>query len=171
MKKIFLFGLLILFFYGCKEKITNTEVDNIEPLKNEVITKFQLLDSNNVAKTIFSEDEKLFMDILIRNELYKDLTYNFYGPPMMFEIWKNDSLFATNFDYIGFEIITETHTLKSEKEIKYKWLAPNSSGRYGMNDLIVLTPGIYVAKFNPNTPVFFNEQQVEIQPIEFEIIE
>ncbi len=171
MNKIFLVFLCLIFIIGCEEKTTNPVVENVVPLKNEVITKFQLLDSNNVSKTIFSKDEKLFIDLLIRNELYNDLTYNFYGPPMMFEIWENDTLYATNFDYIGFEIITETHALKSGKEIKYKWLAPNSSGRYAMNDLIYLTPGTYVAKFNPNTPIFFNEQQVELQPIEFEIIE
>lgn len=171
MKKIFLFGLLVIFINGCKEKITDTNMEDVDPLKNEIITSFQLLDSNSVSKTLFSKDEKLFMSILIRNELYYDLTYNYYGPLMSFEIWKNDSLFATDFDYLGFEIVTETHTLKSGKQIKYKWLAPNSSGRYAMNDLVVLIPGNYVAKFNPNTPIFFNEQQVEFQPIEFEIIE
>lgn len=171
MKKIILSSLIVLLFIGCKEKINNIEVDNGEPLKNEVITKFQLLDSNNVSKTIFSKDEKLYMDILIRNELYSDLTYNYYGPNMSFEIWKNDSVYATDFDYLGFEIVTEIHSLKSGKQMKYKWLAPNSPGRYSMNDLIYLTPGNYVAKFNPNTPIFFNEQQVEFQSIEFEIIE
>lgn len=171
MKKIFFLSLAVLILFACKEKVTNSEVDNGEPLKNEVIIKFQLLDSNNVSKTIFSKDEKLFMDILIRNELYTDLTYNYYGPNMSFEIWKNDSVYATDFDYLGFEIITEIHGLKSGEQIKYKWLAPNSPGRYSMNDLIYLTPGNYVAKYNPNTPVFFNEQQVEFQPIEFEIVE
>lgn len=169
--KTIIFSSLILLFIGCKEKITYTEVDNGEPLKNEVIIKFQLLDSNNVSKTIFSKDEKLFMDILIRNELYTDLTYNYYGSNMSFEIWENDSVYATDFDYLGFEIVTEIHSLKSGEQIKYKWLAPNSPGRYSMNDLIYLTLGNYVAKFNPNTPIFFNEQQVEFQSIEFEIIE
>jgi len=171
MKKIFLLALLILFFIGCKEKITNTDVENGEPLKNELITKFQLLDSNNVSKTVFSKDENLFMDILIRNELYYDLTYNYYGPEMCFEIWKNDTLYASEFDDIFFEIITEIHTLKSGKEIHYKWLAPNGPGRYAVNDLIYFTPGTYVAKFNPKTPIFFNEKEAELQPIEFEIIE
>lgn len=166
-----LLSFSVFVFIGCKEKIINTDIDNGEPLINEIITNFQLLDSNNVSKTVFSKDEKLFIDVLIRNELYNDLTYYFYGPPFTLEIWQNDTVYATDFDYLGFEIITETHTLKSGKEIKYKWLAPNSPGRYAMNDLIVLIPGNYVAKFNPNTPIFFNEQKVELEPIEFEIVE
>jgi hypothetical protein len=169
--KLFTVSIItLLFLYGCSED--NISNEQLPQLENILIVKFQLLDSTNVSKTVFSESEKVFFDLYLRNELYQDLSYSYTGEPFIFEIFHDDTLFATSLDYCAIELTEYTELLKSGSEKHVLWIAPSTHCRFMAGTDIVFIPGFYQAKIRKQSRSgYLNEIPVEINPITFEIIE
>jgi hypothetical protein len=168
--KLIVSFILILFLFGCSEDNVNNE--QVPQLENKLIVKFQLLDSTNVAKTVFNKSEKVFFDLYLRNELYQDLSYSYTGYPFIYEIIHDDTLFATSLDYCPIELTVYTETLKSGSEKHDWWLAPSTHCRFMAGTDIVFIPGYYQAKIRKQSRSgYLNEIPIEINPITFEIIE
>ena len=168
--KLIISFTIILLLYSCSDDNVSTE--QLPQLENKLIVKFQLLDSTNVAKTVFNKSEKVFFDLYLRNELYQDLSYSYTGMPFIFEIMNNDTLFATSLDYCAIELVELTEILKSGSEKHDWWLAPNTHCRFMAGTDIVFIPGYYQAKIRKQSRSgYLNEIPIEINPITFEIIE
>jgi hypothetical protein len=132
MKYSFLFILSILTFNACKENYVS--IGEPKQLENKLIVHFQLLDSTNISRTIFTKNEKMIARLTISNQLYQDLSFQYTGERFVFEIWHNDSLFAASTDFMIYEMAEYTDTIKSGKERLFEWFPPNTVGRFLSNN-------------------------------------
>ncbi|GEM_PF-3044116 len=171
MKLIIVFLSSIIIFNSCSEDKVCIN-DPIINLENKLIVSFQLLDSTSISKTIFNKSEKVIFELYLGNQLYQDLSFSYTGEPYIFEIWHNDTLFATSLDYTGIELVEHTDSLKSGEYKRFRWFSPNTIGRILQNKVLEFTPGYYKADIKKQSRLgYLNEIPIEIKPIEFEIID
>ena len=171
MKLIIVFLSSIIIFNSCSEDKVCIN-DPIINLENKLIVSFQLLDSTSISKTIFNKSEKVIFELYLGNQLYQDLSFSYTGEPYIFEIWHNDTLFATSLDYTGIELTEYTDSLKSGEEKRFGWLAPNTVGRIQQNMELEFIPGNYKTNIRRQSRLgYLNEIPIEINQIDFEIIE
>jgi len=171
MKLLVVVFCSIIVFNACDENIISIN-EPIKNLENKLIVNFQLFDSTNTSKTIFNKSEKVFFELYLGNQLYQNLSYSYTGQPYIFEIWYNDTLFATSLDYTGIELMEYTDSLKSGDEKRFKWLAPNTVGRIQQNMELEFIPGQYNTNIRKQSRLgYLNEIPIEIKQIDFEIVE
>jgi hypothetical protein len=171
MKSLVIVLSSIFVFASCNENNVSTN-EPIKNLENKLIVNFNLLDSLNVSKTIYNKEEEVLFELFLGNQLYQDLTYSYTGYAFIYEIIHADTVFATSVDYTPMELIERTDSLKSGDERNFRWLAPNTFGRFENNAELEFVPGIYTARIQRQSRLgYLNEIPIEIKSIEFEIVE
>ena len=171
MKLLVIIIASIFIFNACNENDISIN-EPVKNLENILIVDFKLLDSRNVSKTIFNKEEEVLFELYLGNQLYQDLSYSYTGYPFIFEIIHSDTLFATSVDYMPIELIERTDPLKSGDEKYFRWLSPNTFGRFENNAEIHFEPGNYRASIQRQSRLgYLSEIPIEIISIDFEIVE
>jgi len=144
----FILILVLMGIVGC---------DSTEPgvIKlSDIEVQFNLSDLNNNVKTSFITDEINF-NLIIKNNSAIDLTFSSSNPTVIFQILQSEKELCSSIDYLTFTAQIIEGKLESGKIIQYNWLAPNTAGRTGGNNIINLAKGKYIARVVYSA--FFNE--------------
>ncbi len=138
--------------------------------KEDVEVSFILSDSNGIEKYIFKKDEEFTVTFKIINNSDDEVTFFSSLPIISYSIFQGDSVIARSTDYMDYAAVMINGIIKKEESFVDTWIGPNTNGRKGSEDLIVLSPNQYEIEVWHSS--FFKEFKLpKTKTLRFEVIE
>jgi hypothetical protein len=118
MKQILFFFFICVIIISCG---VNEEISN----ESKVITEFKLSDVNGNDQFCFNYGDVINIKYTITNNSNYVMTYHCIGPPIIFKIVHNDTVFATSTDGQRISGTEYNYTLNPGEVLKSEWSVQN----------------------------------------------